>query len=133
MVEKRKHKRVKMQGKAFAVLQPHYTKMGRIIDISKDGFSFRYLFGHLNEPPRLKKINVERYLLFTYDGIILDHVPAMVISDIKIGDKKKPMRRRSLQFLELSQKQADCLDYFTQYLKPFQTSKEDEKEIINVK
>ncbi len=130
MIEKREHKRVKIQGKAFAVLQPHYTKMGRIIDISRDGFSFRYLFGHLNRPPRLKKRNFEQYLLFTYDGNILDHVPAMVISDIKIEDSKTPMRRRSLQFLELSQEQAYSLDYFTQYLRPFQTSKEDEKEII---
>jgi hypothetical protein len=112
LLERRKFQRLNIQGKAFAALQPDYTKLGRIIDISREGFSFRYLLGCFNEPQQSKKSNIELYRLFTIDQFILSHVPAKVISDIEINDREISIRRRSLQIINLSSKQASQLDYF---------------------
>ena len=47
MVERRKHKRFKVQGSAFVVLGappwPHSTKVGQIIDMSMHGLAFSYI------------------------------------------------------------------------------------------
>jgi hypothetical protein len=112
LLEQRKFQRLNLQGKAFAALQPDYTKVGRIIDISREGFSFRYLLGRSDEHLQSKNSNVELYSLFTIDQFILNHVPAIIISDSKINDREISIRRRSLEFIDLSSKQASQLDYF---------------------
>ncbi len=112
MLEQRKFQRLNMQGKAFAALQTDYTKLGRILDISREGFSFRYLLGRFNDPLQSKKSNIELYSLFTIDQFILNNVPARVISDSKINDREISIRRRSLEFIDLSSEQTSQLDYF---------------------
>ena len=112
MLEQRKFQRLNLQGKAFAALQPDYTKVGRIIDISREGFSFRYLLGRSDEHLQSKNSNVELYSLFTIDQFVLNHVPAKIISDSKINDHEISIRRRSLEFIDLSSKQSSQLEYF---------------------
>ena len=41
-VERRKHRRIKMRGDAFAFLRPPVNKIGQLIDISFSGLSFNY-------------------------------------------------------------------------------------------
>lgn len=43
LVERRKHKRFQVPFGAFAVLGPHSTKVGRIMDISMGGLTFRHI------------------------------------------------------------------------------------------
>jgi len=112
LLERRKFQRLNMQGKAFAALQPDYSKLGRIIDISREGFSFRYLPRCFDEPQRSEKNNTELYSLFTIDQFLLSRVPAKVISDIKINEREISIRRRSLQFKIVSPKKASQLEYF---------------------
>ena len=108
--ERRKFKRFQVKSSVFVLLGPDFTEFGQIIDISRDGLSFRYLNGTkpLKEPLEIDiiagdgKFYLERLSL----------VPITECED-KNGFSVRPlMNRRCVQFGDLMPNQIFGLEYF---------------------
>ncbi len=113
LVDKRKHKRFRSQDLAFAAFGSHIKEIGQIIDISRGGLAFRYIADgdQLNESREL-----EIYL--ANNGFHLKKVPFNTISDFELTSEfplsSIIMRRRGVQFGELTQTQVSQLECFIQ-------------------
>ena len=114
MVERRKHKRFKVQGSAFVVLGappwPHSTKVGQIIDMSMHGLAFSYIAdeGQSNS-------SFELGIFLADNSFHLRQIPFETISDVKTNEvplSSITMRRRGVQFGELTHNQISQLEYF---------------------
>ena len=118
MLERRKHKRFKVQIGTFAVLGgppwPHSTKVGQIIDIGRDGLAFHYVTSEGGSNG-----SFELGILFAYHGFYCDKVPVKTISDHKLVGKflfsSKTIWQRSLQFGDLTNDQKSQLKQFLQH------------------
>jgi hypothetical protein len=76
MVEGRKHRRFKVQDGVFAELCPEFAVMGRIMDISRGGFSFRYVAS------KARTNGSAKMNILTTDGSFrLEKVPVKTIRD----------------------------------------------------
>ena len=113
-VEQRKQKRFKVKDRAFAVLGPDALKLCHMIDISKGGLSFRYFI----DSEELAEEIFELGVLFG-DDFYLEKIPARVISDNVIENDSHfstvIMRRRGVQFGDLSSRQKEQIDYFIKH------------------
>lgn len=113
LVEKRKHRRFCLKDLAFAAFGSHAKGIGKIIDISRGGLSFRYIADgdQLNE-----SFELEIYL--ANNGFHLKEVPSKTISDLEITSEfptsSITMRRCGVQFGELTQNQVSQLECFIQ-------------------
>ncbi|UCD87489.1 MAG: PilZ domain-containing protein [Desulfobacterales bacterium] len=108
--ERRKHKRYRAHDGAFAVLGPHSTKIGQIIDVSVGGLAFSYIAG--KEP---SDATFELSILFAQDSFHLTKIPFKTISDQEakeVPSNTLTMRRSGLQFGELTPSQISQLQYF---------------------
>jgi len=109
-VERRKHKRFRVQNDTFVVLKSDNTKVGYLKEITIDRLSFHYVGRRepLTEPAELS--------IFSPDNnFYLYMVPCKIISDSKLY-KDHPssinMRRCGVQFGELTPHQMSQLEYF---------------------
>jgi len=111
IVERRKHKRFKVQDGAFAVLTPHFYNWGQIIDISRAGLAFRYTGNEL--PPN---VSCDLGISLADIGFYLGRVPFRAISDFEIGNEVAysftTTRRCGVEFGELTLNQISQLEYF---------------------
>ena len=105
-VERRKHKRFRMQEDAFVALKPHYEKTGHIIDISIDGLAFRY-----NDIGQPSSKSSELDIFFADDRFHLEKVPFETILDFET-DSLMNFRRCGVQFGELTDNQTSRLNNF---------------------
>ncbi len=109
-IERRKHKRFKVQNGSFAVLTPSDTKVGRIMDISMSGLAFHYIGieGPSNESTEIS--------IFSGDcGFYLYRVPCETVSDLKAyASHSAPIsiRRYCVQFGDLTDDQVFRLEHF---------------------
>jgi len=131
MIERRKHKRIKVKEGIFAVIRGpsgrlnHFTemsmgeiavsvyksnpvKLGQIKNISVGGLAFHYIPAKNNlEGP------YELDILMTEKNIYLHNVPFEIISDEMIEKKPQvqemPVKRTSLRFVDLSNQQLSKL------------------------
>ena len=134
MVERRKHKRLRVKKNTFAVLRStpavlgpildksmaeialavfrsKPVRLGRVIDISKGGLSFSYL--ETKQRPR-QSLGLE--IMLADSGFYLEKVPFKVVSDTKIPHEipKESIAnwRCSVKFGDLKQNQATRLEHF---------------------
>lgn len=134
MAEKRQHKRYRADKSTFAVLRSRPAdigpilnksmaevamavfrskpvRMGRVIDISKDGLSFSYLETKLH--PR-QSLGLE--ILLADCGFYLVKIPFQVVSDIRMPHEIPKASianwRCGVKFGALKQNQADRLEHF---------------------
>jgi hypothetical protein len=111
--EQRKHRRFKVKEGAFAALGHPLTTVGRIMDISKGGLSFRYVGSsdHSNGSSKLK-------ILLTHASFNFGMVPFKPIWDLAIpyalSYVSRTMRQCGGQFGALRGQQKLDLDYFIQ-------------------
>ena len=113
-LERRKYKRFKIKGSAFAIMNSSPKRIGKITDISKSGLALQYLKNGDNSN-KLKVLDI-----FKSDfSLFIDDIKAKVISDVEIIDKKlagsKEMRRCGIQFEGLSNNQISQLMNFIQH------------------
>ena len=108
-VERRKHKRFKVENSAFVGLGPRYEKVGRIIDISMGGLAFRY-FGSREANGSCLAV------FFTETNFHLDEVQTKTISDFEIADKLPSSsitaKRCGVQFMSPTEKQRSHIEFF---------------------
>ena len=110
LTERRKFKRFLVNDCVFVLLGPDFTELGQIIDISRDGLSFRYING-------AKPINdsFEIDIMISDGKFYLERLSLIPVSDCadRNGFSLRPlMRRRCVQFGDLMPNQIARLEYF---------------------
>ena len=113
--ERRKFTRFLAQNTAFAVLRPHFTKLGKIKDISRGGLAFEYEY--IAYEGR-KEDSSGTDIFLSAGRFYLFRIPSKIIYDIKIVEENQTFidrferRRCGLQFGELTEEQAAQMEFF---------------------
>ena len=113
MSERRNSRRYLAQDKAFAVLRPDFTKLGKIKDISNGGLSFEYIAYQ----EKVQDVS-EMDIFLSEDPFYLSKMPCRIVYDIRMREEYQgsaaPIQRRrcGLQFGPLTQEHAIQLDFF---------------------
>ncbi len=109
--ERRVDNRFTMKEDIFVISASKPEKKHSMIDISRSGMSFKYY--------SVKNQMVEngKYSIMTSDRrFVLDDIPCRTVSDIVLNHSRDltdvSVRRRGIQFKELTESQHESLDYF---------------------
>jgi hypothetical protein len=111
-VERRKHRRFRVQEGAYVILSPSDTGAGRLKNISMGGLMFEYV------SVKAPSINATELEIFVTDSLFrLHQIPCQSVWDLPIY--KSPTfslqkRRCGVQFGDLSPHQLSRLEYFIQ-------------------
>jgi hypothetical protein len=113
-VERRRNKRYKAVDGAYAAISPNSHKLGQIIDISMGGLSFKYI-DTSNDDKYENQIPEETVFLSSM-GYYVGDLPFQVVSDYEVTNvpsfSSMKVRKRHVQFTDLSFKQLFDLDYY---------------------
>jgi hypothetical protein len=110
VAERREHKRFRVQYDSFAVLGPHSSRIGQIINISRGGLSFSYIAGE-EQGNRAYELGI----LLAEHSLHLTKIPIETIWDQEAEQlpfSSLRMRLCGLQFGELRRNQVSQLEYF---------------------
>ena len=114
-IERRKDNRFNVARGAVVIPEHDHLKQGQIIDISRGGLAFNY-----NNGKDLTKEFADLAISMVFKTFYLDKIPCKIIShgttDAVFPQNQEKMKRVSLRFGELTQKQTDQLEYFLQNL-----------------
>jgi hypothetical protein len=116
LVDRRKHKRLQAQDGAFVLLSPDSAILGHVVDISRDGLAFLYIASKKspNGSSQFEVLLAEQ--LEDDRSFHFDKVPFSTISDFAIPNELSlgsiTIRRRGIQFGELTHNQTSALEYF---------------------
>jgi len=111
--ERRKFMRFLAQDTAFAVLRPHFTKLGKIKDISEGGLSFQYV---AYERQKEESSGIDIFL--TVNRFYLGRIPCKIRYEIKLDERYQipidriERRRCGVQFGQFTEEQAAKLEFF---------------------
>ena len=116
--ERRRHERFAVQGDAYAVLRSDSSRLGKIIDVSRGGMSFRYVDGAENVTGTAA---VDVFLLNR--PVLMKSVPVRSCCDFPLDtpsvDTEEALRRRCVEFVALEPGQASALeDFITHHTRP---------------
>jgi len=113
-VERRKHKRYKAVEGAYAAISPNSQKLGQIIDVSMGGLSFKYIDTSSNDAERERSRDESIFL--SSMGYYVGDLPFKTIADYEMTNapsfSSMKVRKRHVQFTDLSFKQLFDLDYY---------------------
>lgn len=113
-VERRKNKRYKAVEGAYAAISPNSHKLGQIIDISMGGLSFKYIDTQNTDSDT--HIVPEETIFLSSMGYYVGDLPFKTVSDYEITNapsfSSMKVRKRHVQFTDLSFKQLFDLDYY---------------------
>lgn len=113
-VERRKNKRYKAIEGAYAAISPNSHKLGQIIDISMGGLAFKYIDTGNGEADFDEAANESIFL--SSMGYYVGDLPFTTVSDYEVTNtpsfSSMKVRKRHIQFRELSFKQLFDLDYY---------------------
>ena len=109
MVERRKHKRFRVQEGVYALLKNNSSKLGQIENISRGGLAFSYI---VDGEQMHEAFKVDIFI--SKIGYCLKDVPSKKISDLHL-DNRLPfstfsIRQVGIQFNELNHSQLSQLD-----------------------
>jgi hypothetical protein len=112
-VERRRSKRYKAVDGAYAAISPNSHKLGQIIDISMGGLSFKYIDTSIvEEKPDIP----ENTVFLSSMGYYVGDLPFKMVSDYELTNapsfSSMKVRKRHVQFTDLSFKQLFDLDYY---------------------
>jgi len=113
-VERRRNKRYKAVEGAYAAISPNSHKLGQILDISMGGLSFKYIDTSSDE--KESERSPENAVFLSSMGYYVGDLPFKTISDYEITNapsfSSMKVRKRHVQFTDLSFKQLFDLDYY---------------------
>ena len=112
-VERREHRRSKVQDGIFVLLASDDTRLCSLIDITMNGLGFHYI----GREGALSELAAQLGILLPDDHFYSFKVPCKIISDVKLyKNHTSPisMRRCGVQFGELTQSRMSQLQYFIQ-------------------
>lgn len=105
-LEQRRDMRYLAKDRALIMVPSSAAPPCHIVDISGGGLAFRYL-GAEEWGDDFSEVDI-----FFEDALYLEKVPVKVVSDCMIKTGFVPVRRRGLQFLELSPSHQSKLKYY---------------------
>jgi hypothetical protein len=110
--ERRKTVRFLPQAETYVVLRPDFTKLGKLIDISRGGLSFKYI-----GPKEESRGPTELDLFTGNNGFYLSRLPCKVVYDTSLLKKQTSTprlepRRCALEFGEATEGQAAQLELY---------------------
>ena len=116
--ERRKFERLEPKDLTFAALRPGFSKLGKILDVSKGGLCFQYVTPqgkHTNE-----KAPIEIDVFMGDESYYLHDIPSKLIYDREIEEgldypKGVEYGRCGLQFGKLTKEQASQWSFFLEY------------------
>ena len=113
-VERRKNKRYKAVEGAYAAISPNSHKLGQIIDISMGGLAFKYIDTSTDDTE--SEGLPEETVFLSSMGYYVGDLPFKTISDYEVTNapsfSSMKVRKRHVQFADLSFKQLFDLDYY---------------------
>jgi len=113
-IERRRHKRYKAVEGAYAAISPNSHKLGQVIDISMGGLSFKYIDTTSDDTDFEQ--SPEESVFLSSMGYYVGDLPFQTISDYEITNapsfSSMKIRKRHVQFTDLSFKQLFDLDYY---------------------
>ena len=113
-VERRKNKRYKAVEGAYAAISPNSHKLGQVIDISMGGLSFKYIDTSSDETDI--ESAAEETIFLSSMGYYVGDLPFKTIADYEVTNapsfSSMKVRKRHVQFTDLSFKQLFDLDYY---------------------
>ncbi len=113
-VERRRNKRYKAVEGAYAAISPNSHKLGQIIDISMGGLSFKYI--DTSKDNKESDSLPEDAVFLSSMGYYVGDLPFNTVSDYEITNtpsfSSMKVRKRHVQFTDLSFKQLFDLDYY---------------------
>lgn len=113
-VERRKNKRYKAVEGAYAAISPNSHKLGQIIDISMGGLSFKYIDTSNGSPN--ESTPLDETIFLSSMGYYVGDLPFKTIGDYEVTNapsfSSMKVRKRHVQFTDLSFKQLFDLDYY---------------------
>lgn len=113
-VERRKNKRYKAVEGAYAAISPNSHKLGQVIDISMGGLSFKYIDTSSDD---IQEDSISKETIFLSSmGYYVGDLPFKTIADYEVTNapsfSSMKVRKRHVQFTDLSFKQLFDLDYY---------------------
>jgi len=113
-VERRKSKRYKAVEGAYAAISPNSHKLGQIIDVSMGGLAFKYI-DTTSDDVENESVSEETIFLSSM-GYYVGDLPFKTIADYEVTNapsfSSMKVRKRHVQFTDLSFKQLFDLDYY---------------------
>jgi hypothetical protein len=113
-IERRKNRRFKAVEGAYAAVSPNSHKLGQILDISMGGLAFKYIDTSNGESK--KEQSPEETIFLSSMGYYVGDLPFQTISDYEVTNapsfSSMKVRKRHVQFSDLSFKQLFDLDYY---------------------
>jgi len=106
--ERRQHERFQVKEGVLAALRINaINKLGKIIDMSKGGLAFRYIYnGEWSDLNVAAPASFDRVTIMGEDNFFLEDFPLKTVSDCVIAKENSfnliKMRQRSMQFGELT-------------------------------
>jgi hypothetical protein len=113
-IERRKEKRYKVAGGAYAVMGDKPNKLGQINNISSSGLAFKYLADEANsDGAQVMDVFIKN------DPFYMKHIPVKTVYDVELA-KEDPcstvlLRQQSVMFGELTDGQLSELMYLLQH------------------
>ena len=113
--ERRRTLRLHPKEPTFVVMRPEFSKSGKILDISRGGLCFQYLFK--SNPSEGGAVSVKIDIFIINNGYYLPKVPCKLIYDVEKKEATSfsislEIRRCGLQFGELSKEQNRQLELY---------------------
>ncbi len=113
-VERRKNKRYKAIEGAYAAISPNSHKLGQIIDVSMGGLAFKYI--DTSNDDMENESHTKETVFLSSMGYYVGDLPFKTIADYEVTDapsfSSMKVRKRHVQFTDLSFKQLFDLDYY---------------------
>ncbi len=112
--ERRKNQRFQVKERVFAFPEQHVCELGQILDISRGGLSFRYIDDR--EPSTAGSFTLD--LFMHGNDFCIKKLRVRTASDISLEEDYNSLitpiqlRRRGVQFLDLSEEQLSELNQF---------------------
>ena len=116
IVERRKYNRFMARPDTYAAIGPHFTKIGKVREISIDGLTFEYM--SIMDNPSRYDTNITIFLC--EDNFFLPDIPCRVISDLpncsldenSTADSIFILNQCAVQFKTISEGQKQRLECF---------------------
>ena len=113
-IERRRNKRYKAVEGAYAAVSPNSHKLGQIIDLSMGGLAFKYIDTSSEETK--DEQSPEETIFLSSMGYYVGDLPFKTIADYEVTNapsfSSMKIRKRHVQFADLSFKQLFDLDYY---------------------
>lgn len=113
-IERRRNKRYKAVEGAYAAVSPNSHKLGQIIDLSMGGLAFKYIDTSSEETK--DELSPEETIFLSSMGYYVGDLPFKTIADYEVTNapsfSSMKIRKRHVQFTDLSFKQLFDLDYY---------------------